>query len=52
MAYKQYKIKKETDDLFELVKAEYLRHHPEMIGIPISKNKMVYEGWRVYLEVK
>jgi len=52
MGYKQYKIKCQTDDLVLKCVEEFLRHHPEMKEIKISKNKIVYEMARFYLEVK
>jgi len=34
----------------ELCKKEFMRHHPDLIGIKISMNKIVSETARFYLE--
>lgn len=50
MGYKQVKITSETDDLIKDCIDEYLRHHPEMKNIPISRNKILYEMAKFYLK--
>lgn len=52
MGYKTYKIKYKTDELRKLALTEFRKHHPEFDQIPISRDKIVYEAFRIYLEVK
>lgn len=41
------------DDVFEIVQqceADYRSHHPELDKVPLSKNKIIYEMGKYYLE--
>ena len=49
--YKQIRVKKDTDELIDDCIAEYLKHHPEMRKIPISRNKIIYEIGKFYLKM-
>lgn len=46
---KVLKVDKNTDDLLMQCKEEYLQHHPEMRKIPLSRNKIIYEISKYYL---
>ena len=49
MSYKNIIIRKETYDLFKHVETIFRKHHPEMRGMPLSKNKLLYETIRWYI---
>lgn len=51
VVYKQVKIRKNTDEILDDCVKEYLRHHPEMRNIPISRDKIIYEISIHYLKV-
>lgn len=50
MGYKTIKIDDETDELIDKCIEEYLRHHPVMKKILISRNKILYEITKYYLK--
>ena len=50
MVYKQVKIKNNTDELLDKCVYEFLRHNKKMREIKISRNKIIYEIARFYLE--
>ena len=50
MGYKQVKIRKNTDEMLDLCVVEFLRHHKELKNMPISRDKIIYEISRFYLE--
>jgi hypothetical protein len=50
MTYKVVHIKKETAELINQCKQEFLSHHPEMKQMPISYNKIIYEMAVFYLK--
>ena len=43
------RIDKDTLEIVELCKKEFIRHHKEFEKIPISFNKIIYEMARFYL---
>lgn len=49
MGYKTAKLKTPTQELIEQCKEEYLKHHPEMKQIPLSKDKIIFEIASHYL---
>lgn len=51
MGYKTAKIRNNTQELLNKCEEEYLRHHPEMKNIPLSKDKIIYEIANFYLKV-
>jgi hypothetical protein len=50
MSYKQLKVKTETDNLIDSCINVYLSYHKNMIGIYISRNKIIYEMAQFYLK--
>lgn len=48
--YKQIRIKDNTNDILNKCVQEFLRHHPELKEIPISRNKIIYEVCKFYLK--
>lgn len=44
------KINEEVNKLIEDAKKEYLKHHPEMELIPLSKSKILYEALKYYIQ--
>lgn len=52
MTFKTVQLKKDVFDMLEPAKEEFLRHHPEMEGIAISNNKIIYETVKFYLAVE
>ena len=51
MGYKMIRIKEHTDELIDQCIRDYLRHHPEMREIPISRNKIIHEIANFYLKM-
>jgi hypothetical protein len=51
MNTKNIRITKETDDLLEKCRLEYLKHHPEMRHVPLSYDKILYEIAFFYMKM-
>lgn len=49
MTYKRPAIKKDTAELLQRCKDEYLKHHKEFLHIPISDDKIIFEMANFYL---
>jgi len=52
MTYKQVKIKKETDEMIDQCVINYRHFHPDFDHMPISRNKILYEMAKYYLNIK
>lgn len=50
MGYKVAKIDYDTTDLLDSCIKEFLRHHPEMEKVKISRNKIISEIAQYYLK--
>ena len=48
--YKVIHVKNKTDNILMDCINEFLRHHPEMKEIKISRNKIIYEIAKFYLK--
>lgn len=44
------KISQDVENLIKMARAEFLHHHPEFEGIKLSKNKILLEALKFYLE--
>jgi len=49
MSYKTIAIKQKSYDLLDDCEFIYRKYHPELVLIPISKNKIIYEVCKFYL---
>lgn len=49
MTNRMITVKKETFDLLDQAKKEFLKHHKEFEQIYISNNKIIYEALQYYL---
>ena len=49
MVYKNIKIDDDTNDILDNCIKEFLTHHPELMKIKISRNKIIYEMAKFYL---
>ena len=50
ISYKTLKIDTDTNDMIDKCVAEFLRHHPELKKMKISRNKILYEIAEYYLK--
>jgi hypothetical protein len=43
-------VRKETRDMIDLCRKEFLAHHPEFKHTFLSQDKIIYEAFKYYLE--
>lgn len=49
MGSKTVKLSKETHDMIDMARKEFLRYHPEMAEIQLSNNKILSETLKYYI---
>jgi len=50
MGYINIRVTEQTKELIEQCESMYRKHHPEFDGVPLSRNKILLEMGRYYLQ--